>query len=357
MKIKTRPDDADLLEGDELFQMNGWLAELRDDDDAEPQDEDRTAPGDEDRAWSRGDSYPWPREDGHARPQEDGFAGPQARGHASPQEHSYAGSREGSYPGSQADGYAGSRQDSYPGSQAHGYAEPQEHSYAGSRGGARLGPRDDRAILRHDGQAKPPRHAYPRSETLAATPVTRPIARTQISMRAVIGDRLRLPMMWCEMGSCICWYAHPAALGEADVRARAIDAGWRVDAVGLLVCPRCLQTASGFQSPHPVVLWDREQAIAMSACLGDEPGADVAADAAWELSHDLQPPATTSRQDEAAATSAWIAGMPAEDVVRGAGRETSHEIARPVDDHQRESRLRSGRHRKRLIARLMLASQ
>ena len=231
------------------------------------------------------------------------------------------------------------------------YPGPQEHSYAWPRDDARLEPPDDgRAMLRHDGQAKPPRHAYPRSETLAATPVARPIARTRTTMRAVIGDRLRLPMMWCEMDSCICWYAHPAALGEADARARAIDAGWRVDAVGLLVCPRCLQTASGFQSPHPVVLWDQEQAVAMSAPPADEPGADAAADAAWELSHDVHPPAST-QQDEAVATSAWMAGMPADDavrsasqeIVRSASQETSHEIARPADDHQRESRLRSGR--------------
>lgn len=324
MKIKTRPDDADLLEGDELFQMNGWLAELRDDDRAEPQDEDRTASGDEDRAASRDDSYPWSREDSHAGPQEHSYPGPQ--------EHSYTRSREDSYPG------------------------PQARNYAWPRDDARIEPPDDgRAMLRHDGQARPPRHAYPRSETLAATPVTRPIARTRTTMRAVIGDRLRLPMMWCEMDSCICWYAHPAALGEADARARAIDAGWRVDAVGLLVCPRCLQTASGFQSPHPVVLWDQEQAVAMSAPPADEPGADAAADAAWELSHDVHPAAST-RQDEAVATSAWMAGMPADDVVRSASQETSHEIARPADDHQRESRLRSGRHRKRLVARLMLAS-
>ena len=316
MKIKTRPDDADLLEGDELFQMNGWLAELRDDDRAEPQDEDRTASGDEDRAASRDDSYPWSREDSHA----------------GPEEHSYPGPQEDSYPG------------------------PQARNYAWPRDDARIEPPDDgRAMLRHDGQARPPRHAYPRSETLAATPVTRPIARTRTTMRAVIGDRLRLPMMWCEMDSCICWYAHPAALGEADARARAIDAGWRVDAVGLLVCPRCLQTASGFQSPHPVVLWDQEQAVAMSASPADEPGADAAADAAWELSHDVHPPAS-AQQDEAVVTSAWMAGMPADDVVRSASQETSHEIARPADDHQRESRLRSGRHRKRLVARLMLAS-
>jgi hypothetical protein len=357
MKIKTRPDGADLLEGDELFQMNGWLAELRDDDRAEPQDEDRAASGDEDRAASRDDSFPWSPEDSHAGPREHSYPGPQEHSdarsledsHPGPQEHTYAKSRGGGYPRPQEHTYAKSREGGYPG--------PQEHGYAWVRDDARLEPPDDgRAIRLHDGQAKAPRHAYPRSETLAATPVTRPIARTRTTMRAVIGDRLRLPMMWCEMDSCICWYAHPAALGEADVRARAIDAGWRVDAVGLLVCPRCLQTASGFQSPHPVVLWDQEQAIAMSGPLADEPGADAADDAAWELSHDVQPPAS-SRQDEAVATSAWIAGMPASDVVRSASQETRHEIVRAPDDHQRESRLRPGRHRKRLVARLMLASQ
>ena len=41
-----------------------------------------------------------------------------------------------------------------------------------------------------------------------------------------------MPIMWCEMGSCISWYADPAALGEADTRARAIGAGWRIDALG-----------------------------------------------------------------------------------------------------------------------------
>ena len=43
--------------------------------------------------------------------------------------------------------------------------------------------------------------------------------------------------MWCEMGSCISWHADPAALGEADTRARAIGAGWRIDAFGRLACP------------------------------------------------------------------------------------------------------------------------
>ena len=48
--------------------------------------------------------------------------------------------------------------------------------------------------------------------------------------------------MWCEMGSCITWYTDPAALGEADTRARAIAAGWRIDGLGRLACPACQQT-------------------------------------------------------------------------------------------------------------------
>ncbi len=84
-------------------------------------------------------------------------------------------------------------------------------------------------------------------------------------MRAVIGDQLRMPIVWCEMAACVSWHADPASLGEADVRARAITAGWRVDAFGLLACPRCQQTAPSFRSPSPVALWDRYQAMTMAA--------------------------------------------------------------------------------------------
>ena len=68
--------------------------------------------------------------------------------------------------------------------------------------------------------------------------------------------------MWCEMGACISWHADPAALGEGDARARAIGAGWRIDAFGRLACPRCQQTDPGFRASWPVVLWDRYTAIA-----------------------------------------------------------------------------------------------
>lgn len=59
--------------------------------------------------------------------------------------------------------------------------------------------------------------------------------------RAVIGDRIRVPMAWCQSGTCISWYADPDTLGEADVRARAIGAGWCVDVFGRLFCPGCQQ--------------------------------------------------------------------------------------------------------------------
>ena len=90
-------------------------------------------------------------------------------------------------------------------------------------------------------------------------------ARAGATVRAVIGDQLRIPITWCEMGSCISWHADPAALGEADNRARAIRAGWRIDALARMACPRCQQTAVSFQASRPLVLWDRYTAITMAA--------------------------------------------------------------------------------------------
>jgi hypothetical protein len=100
--------------------------------------------------------------------------------------------------------------------------------------------------------------------------------RVPITERAVIGDELRMPIMWCEMGFCISWHADPAALGEADIRARAIAAGWRVDALGRMACPRCQQSNSQFWATHPVRLraGDRATAAVPSAA-GCEDGADA----------------------------------------------------------------------------------
>jgi hypothetical protein len=307
MKIKTRPDAVGMLEGDELFRMNGWLAELRDEGRAESRD-DSTESGDDGRARSRESSYAWSRDDGQA------------------------------------------------GSRGDGRAEPRDFGPLGPWDDGQAGPGEDgRARPRGDGQARRPQPGYPRPEPSAARSATRAVARAENTARALIGDDLRLPIMWCEIGSCVSWFAHPGALGEADVRARAIDAGWRVDAVGLLACPQCLQTAPGFQSPLPVVVWDREEAIAMSAQIADEPSADAIATVAQELSHDLRRP-VSSHPDEVAAASAWMAAVPADDVAQSTGQGTSDEIRRPTGDHEPESHLRPGRHRKRLAARLMLAS-
>jgi len=76
--------------------------------------------------------------------------------------------------------------------------------------------------------------------------------------------------MWCEMGSCISWHADPAALGEADTRARAIRAGWRIDALRRLACPRCVQTDAGFRATAPVVPWDRYTAMAKAAAVSSD---------------------------------------------------------------------------------------
>jgi hypothetical protein len=89
-------------------------------------------------------------------------------------------------------------------------------------------------------------------------------AKIEITERAAIGDELRIPLAWCEMGSCISHYAHGEALGEADIRTRAIAAGWRLDALGRLACPQCQQGDAWFWTAHPVALWDRDTAVAMT---------------------------------------------------------------------------------------------
>lgn len=137
------------------------------------------------------------------------------------------------------------------------------------------------AELRDDGSAEQAGHGRDEAgdggpepgHAAAAAPANRPTesaeirARTEMTERAAIGDQLRLPIAWCEMGSCISHHADPAALGEADIRARAIFAGWRVDALGRLACPRCQQSEPRFRASHPVALWDRDAAITRVALM------------------------------------------------------------------------------------------
>ena len=147
-----------------------------------------------------------------------------------------------------------------------GYAVPAGHGCAGPAAGsarpqALAGPVAPAAPA---ATAAPARTATPAVPARPAAPAA-PAGPAGAAVRAVIGDQLRMPVMWCEMGSCVSWHADPAALGEADTRARAIDAGWRIDALGRLACPRCQQTDPGFRAARPVVPWDRYMAIARTA--------------------------------------------------------------------------------------------
>jgi hypothetical protein len=206
MKIKIWPDDASMLEMNGWLEMNDWIAELRDDADAEP----------------AGDGGAGPAGDGRAGPAAHGGAGPAGNGRAWPA----------------ADGRAGPAGNGRAWPAADGRARP-----AGSR------------VARH-GTAADALPATRLETSLEISP------RVEITERAAIGDRLRIPIAWCEMGACISHHDDPAALGEADIRARAISVGWRVDALGRLACPKCQQSGAGFWSSHPVALWDRDTAIA-----------------------------------------------------------------------------------------------
>jgi hypothetical protein len=127
--------------------------------------------------------------------------------------------------------------------------------------------------VRTEAQSPPAAPAAP-ATTLAASAAPPASAESVASAtgRAVIGDQLRIPITWCEMGSCISRHADPAALGEGDQRARAIGIGWRIDAFGRLACPQCQQTDPGFRATHPVVPWDRYTAMARAARIAADRG-------------------------------------------------------------------------------------
>jgi hypothetical protein len=88
----------------------------------------------------------------------------------------------------------------------------------------------------------------------------RPSWRPDPSVRAIIGDEIRIPIMWCQFGTCIARYTHRGALGERDLRARALEAGWRYDALGRLACPDCAQHDPAFwptRAPTPISRYRR----------------------------------------------------------------------------------------------------
>jgi len=123
--------------------------------------------------------------------------------------------------------------------------------------------------------------------------------------RALIGDQLRIPIVWCEIAPCISHHTNPAALGEADIRARALSAGWRFDRLGRLTCPECLQSSPWFWPAHPVAPWDREAAAAMVALMAARDRRDGAAHNP-EVAHEaLVPPVQSATS---APPGPWIRG-------------------------------------------------
>jgi hypothetical protein len=245
VKIKIRPEQAD------LGQMTDWPAGFRDGERAERTDADDAGPT------GAGPSGP-----GYAVPASYGYAVPASPGHA--EQASYV--------------RAVPARPGYAVPARPGYAVPADSDYAGP------------AV----GSARPQAPATGAAPVTAGTPslparsaaLTASAGPAGAAVRAVIGDQLRMPIMWCEMGSCISWHADPAALGEADTRARAIAAGWRIDALGRLACPRCQQNDPGYWTARPVVPRDRDTATARTARTPAAPGASAVGRAAPRGSRD-----------------------------------------------------------------------
>jgi hypothetical protein len=130
-------------------------------------------------------------------------------------------------------------------------------------------------------------------------------ARPRTAGRALIGDQLRIPILWCEIAPCISHHTNPAALGEADNRARALSAGWRLDRLGRLTCPQCQQSSPWFWPAHPVVPWDEEAAATMAALMAARDRANGASRDA-ELAHEAWVPPAASAAS--APPSQWAGG-------------------------------------------------
>ena len=103
------------------------------------------------------------------------------------------------------------------------------------------------------------------------------------AVRAVIGDELRIPVMWCEMGACISWHADPAALGEGDFarpRDRRGLAHRRLRPSGLPKVPAGRPELPGLPPSRRVGPWhrydadsqDRRRARGARALAGGHPG-------------------------------------------------------------------------------------
>jgi hypothetical protein len=242
VKITIRPEHASMPA------MDGWLAGLHDTESAEPAGPGNAEPGSPGNARPAG---PDPGGPGYAVPASYAVPAP-SPGHAVPTGPGYTMSAS-------------------PGRAGAGAASARPQALTGPAASA------------------PPAATAPPSRTTLPAALPRPAAPAGpagAAARAVIGDQLRIPVMWCEMGSCVSWHADPAALGEADARARAIGAGWRIDAFGRLACLRCQQTHPGYRTACQAVPWDRSKATGTTAPMPVVPSNGAAGRAALRTSRD-----------------------------------------------------------------------
>lgn len=98
-------------------------------------------------------------------------------------------------------------------------------------------------------------------------PLVHPVAITE---HCFIGDQIRVPAAWCDMAGCGSRFADPAALGEADNRARALAAGWGLDDCGRLVCPACQQRHHRAAERRPIAM--EPQTAGVRSPAGTAPG-------------------------------------------------------------------------------------
>jgi hypothetical protein len=300
MKIKMRPEDADASSTSEWATMSGWLAELREDGQAEP-DSGGSAGTDSrshDETESQGQTGMVIRS--HTGTGNRPDTGTDSRGSTGTDNRPYTGADNRAYTGTDDRGSAGAYSRGPTGTDSRPYIGTDSRPYTGTNNGPTgtyNGPTGAYSRGSTGTDSRPYTGAYsrgrvqsasevgPRAMASAAAPpnmyASRPGARARarvsaraeaFTVRALIGDELRMPTAWCEMGSCISWHADRAALGEADNRARAISAGWRIDALGRMTCPRCQQTSTSFRATRPVVPWDRATAITMAARAAAGPG-------------------------------------------------------------------------------------
>ena len=123
-------------------------------------------------------------------------------------------------------------------------------------------PRHRRRASGHDG-GRPPKGRRPRARRqLPPSPSSPPSKRLPAMrrwrpMRAIIGDEFRTPMLWCEFGSCIARYTSEDALGERDLRARALVDGLALRRPRTARLPCCTRHDPSFLVGRPAAPADR----------------------------------------------------------------------------------------------------